>query len=231
MTDEEVDSCENWCLPIKQMSLPVRQEEEAIAATVGGRIRAAREASGLTLKTLAERTGLSQPFLSRLERGHVSASIANILEIARTLGLGVAALLEGEAPSSDRRWSVHRGGPKFSGDGYSFRPLAPEMRRRQMDAFVLDFPPHHGLELTVAHEGEELVFVLEGRIRFRFGEEEVLLGPGDAVQFDSSLPHTATNVAAKPARLLMVTTPTRAKPLGWLNSFARPANTEPGRKK
>ncbi len=212
------------------MGLPRKQDDVAIAATVGGRIRAAREAAGLTLKALAERTGLSQPFLSRLERGHVSASIANILEIARALGLGVAALLEGEAPAAGRAWSVHRGGSEFSGDGYSFHALAPELRRRQMDAFVLTFPPHHGLELTVAHEGEELLYVLDGRLQFRFGDEEVLLGPGDAVQFDSSLPHTARNVGAKPARLLMVTTPARAQPLGWLASNAHFANHKPGRK-
>lgn len=213
------------------MPLPQRQDDDALAATVGGRIRAARETAGLTLKALAERTGLSQPFLSRLERGQVSASIANLLEIARALGLGVAALLEGDQPVPERRWSVHRGGPALSGDGYSFRQLAPELRRRQMDAFLLEFPSRHGQELTVAHEGEELLYVLEGRIRFRFGEEEALLGPGDAVQFDSSLPHNATNVGPKPARLLMVTTPARAEPFGWLAAPARPVNSEPGRKK
>lgn len=214
------------------MALLQRQDnDEDVAAAVGGRIRVAREGAGLTLKALAERTGLSQPFLSRLERGHVSASIANILQIARALGLGVAALLEGEAPAPKRSWSVHRGGAEFAGDGYSFRPLARELRRRQMDAFVLDFPPRHGLELTVAHEGEELLYVLEGRIQFRFGAEEVLLAPGDAVQFDSSLPHTARNVSARPARMLMVTTPTRTKPFDWLGSIGRLSNDKPRRRK
>lgn len=213
------------------MGLLNKQDDQAVAVSVGRRIRTAREASGLTLKTLAERTSLSQPFLSRLERGHVSASIANILEIARALGLGIAALLEGEAPPPERSWSVHRGGSEFSGDGYSFRPLAHDLRRQQMDAFVLNFPPHHGLELTVAHEGEELLYVLSGRIQFRFGEEEVMLDSGDAVQFDSSLPHTARNVGARPAQILMVTTPTRARPPGWLDSIARIASNDKPRRK
>lgn len=213
------------------MSLPAKQDEDAIALSVGRRIRAAREAAGLTLKVLAERTGLSQPFLSRLERGHVSASIANILEIARTLGLGVAALLEGDGPAPERSWSVHRGGAEFAGDGYSFRPLAHDLRRQQMDAFVLNFPPHHGLEMTVAHEGEELLYVLAGAIQFRFGEEEVMLGPGDAVQFDSSLPHTARNIGTAPAQVLMVTTPTRAKPFNWLTSVTKIPNSNKPRRK
>jgi transcriptional regulator with XRE-family HTH domain len=213
------------------MALPYRQDELALAAALGGRIRTAREAAGLTLRRLAEATGLSQPFLSRLERGQVSASIANLLEIARALRLSVAALLEGEAPTPARSWAVHRGGAALPGDGYSFRQLAPALRRRRMDAFVLDFPPGRAQELVVAHEGEELLYVLEGRVRFRFGEEEALLGPGDAVQFDSSLPHSAANEGPKPARLLMVATPSRAEPFGWLRAPARPANRETRRRR
>jgi transcriptional regulator with XRE-family HTH domain len=212
------------------MRLLEKQDELALADALGGRIRAAREAAGLTLRSLAEATGLSQPFLSRLERGQVSASIANLLEIARALGLSVAALLEGEAPAPARRWAVHRGGA-MPGDGYSFRQLAPALRRRRMDAFVLDFPPGRAQELVVAHEGEELLYVLEGRVRFRFGAEEALLGPGDAVQFDSSLPHSAANVGPTPARLLMVATPARGEPFGWLRAPARPANRQARRRR
>jgi transcriptional regulator with XRE-family HTH domain len=213
------------------MALPQKQDERALADALGGRIRAARAAAGLTLKALAQATGLSQPFLSRLERGQVSASIANLLEIARALGLSVAALLEGEAPARALSWALHRGGPSLPGDGYSFRQLAPALRRRRMDAFVLDFPPGRAQELVVAHEGEELLYVLEGRIRFRFGDDEALLGAGDAVQFDSSLPHSAANVDPRPARLLMVATPARGEPLGWLRAPARPANRETRRRR
>lgn len=213
------------------MRLPQKQPDETLASALGGRIRAAREAARLTLKALAGETGLSQPFLSRLERGQVSASIANLLEIARALGQPVSALLEGEAVAPVQSWAVHRGSPAMPGDGYSFRQLAPALRRRRMDAFVLDFPPGRAQELIVAHEGEELLYVLEGRVRFRFGEEDVLLGPGDAVQFDSSLPHSAANVGPKRARLLMVTTPARAEPFGWLRAPAQAANRKPGRRR
>jgi transcriptional regulator with XRE-family HTH domain len=198
------------------MAVPKRQDAPAIESVLGERIRAAREAAGLTLKVVADKAGLSQAFLSRLERGQVSASIANLLEIARVLGVSVGALLEGERPLPAVVWAVHRRGTALKGDGYSFHQLAPTLRRRRMDAFVLDFPPGRAQELVVAHEGEELLYVLEGRIRFRFGDEEAQLGPGDAVQFDSSLPHSASNVGPKTARLLMVTTPARGAPLGWL---------------
>lgn len=213
------------------MALLARQDEREIAGAVGGRIKAARSAAGLTLKALSAATGLSQPFLSRLERGLVSASIANLLQIGRALGLSMAELLEGEAPPPAPGWAVHRGGAPVAADGYSFRQLAPALRRRRMDAFVLDFPPGRGMDLVVAHEGEELLYVLEGRVRFRFGEEEALLGPGDAVQFDSALPHTAQNAGPEPVRLLMVTAPGRGEPFGWQRALAEAANRKKRRRK
>jgi len=212
------------------MQLRREQEEQEVAGALGARIKAARDARRLTLRSLAAATGLSQPFLSRLERGQVSASVSNLLLIGRALELSMAELLEGEAPPAAPGWVVHRGGAPAEGDGYSFRQIAPGLRGRRMDAFVLDFPPGRAMELTVAHEGEELLYVLEGRISFRFGEEEALLGPGDAVQFDSSLPHTAGNPGPRPARLLMVTAPGRGAPFGWQRALAEAANREkPGR--
>ena len=214
------------------MQLLERQDERAVADAVGARIRDARSAAGLTLRELSQATGLSQPFLSRLERGQVSASIANLLQIGRALGLSMAELLEGEARAPAPGWVVHRGGPPVAADGYSFRQLAPGLRGRRMDAFVLDFPPGQGMDLVVAHEGEELLYVLEGSIRFRFGEEEALLGAGDAVQFNSALPHTAQNAGPKPARLLMVTAPGRGEPFGWQRALAEAANRpKPGKRR
>lgn len=214
------------------MELLKQQDEREVGRALGARLRAARDAAGLTLKALAAATGLSQPFLSRLERGLVSASIANLLQVARALGVPLAELLEGEAPPPAPGWAVHRGGPRVAADGYSFRQLASGLRGRRMDAFVLDFPPGEGMDLVVAHEGEELLYVLEGRVRFRFGAEEALLGPGDAVQFDSSLPHTAENAGPRPARLLMVTAPGRGEPFGWQRALADAANRpKPGKRR
>jgi transcriptional regulator with XRE-family HTH domain len=203
------------------MEMLQRQEADDIAAALGPRLKAARGAAGMTLKALSAATGLSQPFLSRLERGQVSASIANLLQIGRALGLSIGALLDGEAAAPAASWAVFRGGgAPVAADGYSFREIAPALRRRRMDAFVLDFPPGRAMELVVAHDGEELLLVLEGGIRFRFGAEECLLQAGDAVQFDSSLPHSAGNAGPRPARLLMVTAPAGHAPFPWQRFLA-----------
>jgi transcriptional regulator with XRE-family HTH domain len=211
------------------MPVPRKQADEDIAVTLGPRLKAARGRAGLTLKALSAATGLSQPFLSRLERGQVSASIANLRQICRVLGLPFAKLIAEEADTPAPAWAVFRGGGvPVTADGYTFRPIAPALRHRRMDAFVLDFPRGRGMDLVVAHEGEELLAVLDGRLRFRFGDEVAELGPGDAVQFDSSLPHSAAAIGVRPARALMVTVPAHGEAFGWQRFLAEASSPRPG---
>ena len=213
------------------MPVPQRQSDEDVALTLGPRLKAARERARLTLKALSVATGLSQPFLSRLERGLVSASIANLLQICRALGLPFGRLVADETATPAPAWAVFRGGGvPVPADGYSFRPIAPALRNRRMDAFLLDFPRGHGMNLVVAHEGEELLLVLDGRLRFRFGDEVADLGPGDAVQFDSSLPHSAAAAGVRSARALMVTAPARDAPFGWHRFIEAKSRCKPPRK-
>lgn len=181
-----------------------------VAQEIGERIRARRRDRGLTLAGLAQAAGLSQAFLSRLERGQVSASIANLLEIASALDLSLEALFSGVQADMPPRYEVFdtghgERGHEIPATGYRWLPVAGGRRGQALDAFVLSFPPDNPADLMVAHEGEELCFVLEGRIRFRIGGETVRLGPGEGIRLDSSLPHMAENDGPGTARVLMVT--------------------------
>lgn len=198
---------------VRKLKLRHRQdmdEAERLAGTIGERIRARRKAHGLTLGALAEATDLSQAFLSRLERGQVSASIANLLEIAAALDLPLEALFTAEPPAPAPRYEVFRAAEatpehEIPATGYRWQPLAGGRRGQAMDAFVLSFPPDNTADVLVAHEGEELCFVLEGHVRFRVGGESVRLGPGDGIHLESTLPHMAENDGPGTARVLMVT--------------------------
>lgn len=183
---------------------------EQLAQEIGDRIRSRRQDRGLTLGALAQATGLSQAFLSRLERGQVSASVANLLEIASALDLSLATLFsgaQGEAPPRYEVFDTRSGAPEreIAATGYRWLPVAGGRRGQALDAFVLSFPPDNATDLMVAHDGEELCFVLEGRVRFRVGGETVRLGPGEGIRLDSTLPHMAENIGPGTARVLMVT--------------------------
>lgn len=188
------------------------RETEQWAGRIGGRIRNRRQDRGLTLQALSAEAGLSQAFLSRLERGQVSASIANLLQIAGALALPMHELFadpDGDGAAATP-YAVSRAADapearRVPSTGYQWEPVAAARVGGQLEAFLLTFPRQAEAETLVAHEGEELCFVLEGHIRFRIGGETVRLGPGDSIHLDSRVPHNAENDGARPARVLMVT--------------------------
>ncbi len=175
---------------------------------VGSRVRAIRHLRRLTLKEVAERTGLSESFLSQAERGLTSASIASLQRIATALGVAVSDLF---APDSTRR---------------------PRVSRREARQFVawgklgrkalLTPKPFHHLEVVVAeldpggstgdeayHHGdsEEVFIVLAGRVRLQLEAETYELGSGDSVQYRSSTPHRVVNHEDEPAEVMFVVSP------------------------
>lgn len=191
---------------------------------IGDRLREERQAQGLTLSDVSRATGLSAAFLSRLERGQVSASIANLLEITGQLGLDVRELFDPEADPVGVM--VHR--PNDSGQvhhleatGYRWVQVStgPDMR---MKTFLLTFPPRNRMEVMVSHDGEEFCHVLTGEVRFHVGDDNHVLRPGESIHFDSTLPHRAENAGETEATILMVTaaeSPHRAQspPFDWWN--------------
>jgi uncharacterized cupin superfamily protein len=72
----------------------------------------------------------------------------------------------------------------------------------------------------VAHEGEEILFLLSGRIEFQVGTDRFLMEEGDCLHFDSEQPHMGRNIGSEPARMLMVVSPSRSarNRFGWWNT-------------
>jgi transcriptional regulator with XRE-family HTH domain len=204
---------------------------------IGAAIREARLARGLTLHAMSEKTALSRPFLSRLERGQVSTSIANLVAITGVLGIDLGKLFQGTAaPAASRGYVVaHRGKGRpteIEATGYRYERVVDGWAGQKLDAFVLTFPLRNRADVRTAHEGEELLYVLKGRILFELGDEEIPLSAGDAIYFKSDIPHMGKNVGDVDAKVLMVTVPGRlpGRELGWWNAPAAPARRRRRRK-
>ena len=195
-------------------------EERAavVARQLGARIRDARQTQKITLNTLSESTGLSAGFLSRLERGETNASISNLIAISTALRIPLRDFFE-DAPEptgpeyvltrvSDRRKKV-----PLVANGYTYHLSSGDLPDQQMSAFELMFPPGEKIHpKLVKHEGEEVLYLLEGTIEFTIGEESFVMKPGDCVHFNCEQPHMGRNIGDKPARLLMVVTPMHSLP-------------------
>lgn len=194
------------------------------ARDIGSRVRTARLGAGLTLAHLAERTNLSESFLSRVERGQVSSSIANLIQITEVLGLGLHELFVPSAPPRTAV-AVHRlAGSELAEiavTGYRWRYLAGGAPLDDMEVFHLILPRRERMKTMVSHPGQEHCYVLSGEVVFYVGEEKHRLRAGEGIFIDSGLPHRAENGGKGEAEVLMTVSKTGDRPV--LFDWWRPA--------
>ena len=174
---------------------------------IGRRLRAARQGAGLTLAETATRAGLSEGFLSKLERGQTAASIANLIQLTEALGLGLHELFASDSAPARTRVVVHRGDEgkleAVAATGYSWRHLGGGAPLDRMEVFHLVFPREKGMPTMVSHAGQEHCYVLAGEIVFHVGDAQYRLKAGDGIFIDSQQPHRAENAGRTKAHVLM----------------------------
>jgi len=175
---------------------------------LGERLRSARRARGMTLRALAERAGVTESFLSQVERDVSSPSIASLQRICRALGLSIAQLFDG-TPRGGR--VVRRGERRrvtYPGLGAVDEFLTSDVRGR-LQVILSTIEPGGGTGAEpYAHESdEECVVVLEGTLDLWVGDERFVLREGDAITYPSRVPHRNTNRGDHPARVLFCLTP------------------------
>ena len=173
---------------------------------IGNRLRSARVGAGATLASVARQAGLSESFLSRLERGQAVASIANLIQLAEALGLGLHELFQSANAPARTRVAVHRaqGGLKdVAATGYRFRHLGGGAPLDRLEVFHLVFPRAKGMPTTVSHPGQEHCYVLSGEVVFHVDGVAHRLKPGDGILIDSQLPHRAENAGRGQAHVLI----------------------------
>lgn len=172
---------------------------EDLLDAVGPRLRALRRHRGITLADLAATTGISQSTLSRLESGQRRANLQLLLPLASAYGVPLDDLV-GAPRTGDPRIHlkpIHR-------HGLTFIPLT--RRAGGMQAYKMIIPngtmPDDPVLQT--HEGYEWVYVLDGKLRLVLGERDLVLSPGEAAEFDTSLPHALGSPDGMPVELLIL---------------------------
>jgi XRE family transcriptional regulator, regulator of sulfur utilization len=177
---------------------------------VGRRIRALREAMGFSLRDLAQRSGVSAPMLSQVERGETSPTLASAGKIAAGLELTLSQLLrldEGEHVNvnraADRRRS-ERG-------GHSVEELTPPLPGQRADVSLHELDPGAttgGRADPPMHEpgSRETAVVLSGALVLIVDGARHELHGGDSVTFDADLPHHFENEGEEPTRFIAVIT-------------------------
>jgi transcriptional regulator with XRE-family HTH domain len=163
-----------------------------------------RVQSGMTLEQLATDSGLTKSYLSKLERGLSSPSIGVALKIAGALGITLDRLY-GQQDDRDPVSIVRAKNGKAGDPSTHLSLVAGLAADRIMRAFIVR-PTQTAKRARIMshHEGEEILFVLTGRIELLIGKRKEALNPGDCVQFDSTIPHKLTAMTSVPASALVV---------------------------
>ena len=175
---------------------------------VGERLRDIRRLRRATLKTIADRAGVSESFLSQVERGRASASIASLQRIAGALGVSVADLFEPGGPPRPR--VLRRDERPSLAFGILGRKLLLTPRPLlHLEVFAGEFDAGGSTgEEPYAHgDSEELFVVLAGRVQLELGGDVHELEAGDSIDYRSSTPHRATNIGDGRAEVMWIISP------------------------
>lgn len=170
-------------------------------------LRSHRRRAGLTLEALANSTGLTKSYLSKVERGLSTPSIAVALKIARSLNTDVGQLFSEDPDETVMTVERHDERAQASEDASTgaavYDAMATRMVRKSMQPFIVHPTTEAGSEY-MEHPGEEFIFVQAGVVEVTIPNQVITLDQGDSMYFDSNTPHRVRSVSADRAVLLVV---------------------------
>jgi len=185
-----------------------------VAKTIGGRLRALRKAQKIRLVELAKSSEVDAATISRIETGRMTGTLESHMRLARGLGVKLTDLYAGIeeaqakgavsvlAPSSRSEVYVHRAGKS------SMAMLTTEVLKKKLMPVLITLEPGGSTLKEEAKVGtEKFIYLLEGTLEAKVGQEIHVLKRGSTLYFDASLPHSFRNAGEKRARCLSVTTP------------------------
>ena len=177
---------------------------DEVPPDVGRRIRELREQRGLSLRTLAERSGLSVNAVSLIERGLSSPTVSTLHRLAAALGVRIVDFFGPEEEARvvfvgrERRRRTETAGALIES-------LGTGLAGQRIEPFLVTLQPGAGSGgEPITHGGQELVYGLSGRIDYTVNGQVYRIGEGDALLFEASLPHQWCNVTWEPASILLV---------------------------
>lgn len=184
-----------------------------LESAIGLKVRALRQALGVTIADLARSTDLSAGMVSKIENGQTSPSLSTLTALAQALNVPISAFFEdfeerrdcsfvpaGQGVRIDRRGT--RAGHVYELLGHSLRSAT------RIEPFLITIDEGGVPHANFQHPGHEFIYMLSGRVIYRHGDRRYELGPGDALFFDALAPHGPEAMPELPARYLsLIVTP------------------------
>jgi transcriptional regulator with XRE-family HTH domain len=176
----------------------IKEDEQHALAK---RLRERRRELGLTLKAVADAAGLSVGFISQIERGIAIPSLSSLVSVSRVLKVNVGDFLTQPRVDVPTTRQAERPVYAISENSVTYERISSSFPGNILRSVIIHEPPGHRGE-PISHEGEEMIFVLEGTISVEIDGETSVLKTGDSVHFLSARVHSTWNHSDQPATVL-----------------------------
>lgn len=185
---------------------------------LGAKVKTLREAHGLSIEELAERSDIEASVIEKLESGEAASSLAPLIKLTRALGVRLGTLTDDDAQlgpvftdadSMDDGTVVRTFGTTSDAGDLNYFSLASGRPSRHIDPFIITITPSGEMDHVLkGHEGEEFLYGLEGEIEIEYGHgvngKVYVLGPGESIYYDSIVPHQVRAHDGQNAKFLAV---------------------------
>lgn len=181
---------------------------------VGEKIKSIRETKAISVAELAERSGLAEEQINRIETNKDLPSLAPLIKIARVLGVRLGTFLDDQPVEQGP--VVCRKNEACDTIGFSnnttqarrhmqYRSLSKSKVDRHMEPFIIDVAATSDTDFTLSsHEGEEFIMVMKGIMEISYGKNTYVLEEGDSIYYDSIVPHHVHALNGQAAQILAV---------------------------
>ncbi|WP_334108517.1 helix-turn-helix domain-containing protein [Methylobacillus sp.] len=196
--------------PKKIVPLTPENEPKPLGKHLGNAIKEIRQQHGLTIADVAERANISRGMLSKIENGLVSTSLDTLEQLANSLGVTLSRLFRGYNQPTGGAQLVKKGQGmevvrRGTRNGHTYHLLAYDQGPKKLfEPFLITLEDAGEEFPSFEHSGTEFLYMLEGELGYRVGDEVYMLEPGDALTFRGEIPHRPEIHAQLPIRFLSI---------------------------
>ena len=176
--------------------------------SVGRRLRELRLERDLSIRALAEKSGLNANTLSLIENSKTSPSVSTLQQLAGALEVPITAFFETDAPKNNIAFQKAGQRPAVAFAHGIMEDLGAGLTSRGAEPFIVILEPNADSgPAPIVHTGREFVYCIEGRLAYTIEDRIFVLEPGDSLLFEAFLPHRWQNVGSTPSRSLLALCP------------------------
>jgi transcriptional regulator with XRE-family HTH domain len=187
--------------------------EKNLEVAIGRAVRSFRRQKGMTVADLSKQTGLSIGMLSKIENGVTSPSLTTLQTLAHALSVSLTSFFrryeehrEAMHVKSGEHVEIERAGTRSGHQYHLLGHIGANASGVIVEPYMITLSESSDVFPTFQHDGIELLYMLEGEVEYRHGEQSYLMEPGDSLLFDADAPHGPDKLVRLPARFLSIIT-------------------------